>query len=121
MTIDSDIFNALALNTGVSSMVGARIYPNVAPEEVAKPYIIITRILTNHQNSLDGTNALRNPHFQIDMFGTRRDDLRILADAVQASMMAASFPAVPGNDLETYEPDTRIHHIIQDYSVWTVG
>lgn len=120
MSIEADLFNAIALNGGISALIGSRVYPTIAPEKVAKPYVVYTRVTTNPVNSLDGTNDLNNPFFQIDVYSLSNQQAGSLGKLIKTAILAATaFSAVWRDTRNDYEQDTKLHRVSMDFSVWT--
>lgn len=118
--IEDDIFSTLALNTGISALVATRIYPTIAPETVTPSFIVYTRVTTNPVNSLVGTNALKNPLFQIDVYSRTHQQARSLGILIREAILAATpFSAVWRDTRDDYEPDTKLYRVSLDFSIWT--
>lgn len=122
MTVEEDLFSTLALNSGINSIVGNRIYPVIAPETVTPSFIVYTRAVTNPTNSLTGTNALNNPLFQVDAYSRTHNQARSLGILIREAILAATpFSAVWRDTRDDYEPDTKLYRVSLDFSIWTTN
>ena len=115
MSLQTDFF-ALA-----SPVFATRVYPNVAPEGVEKPYLTYTRITALEETTLDtngGTNNLRNTRLQLDVWAATYADAQTKAEALRTALKAWAVPNVFQADQDMYEPDTKLHRVMLDISTW---
>ncbi len=115
MTVESDIFDAL------KGLVANRVYPDIAPSPVAKPYI------TYQQVGGEGVNYLssaapnkKNGRFQVNCWGDTRAQAATLARLVEDTLRGAASlqTTVLGAAVAIYEPDTKLRGARQDFSFW---
>jgi len=98
-----------------------RVFPDVAPEAAAKPYITWQGLGGETARFVDNTAAdKRNTMMQVNGWSTTRaealDMIRRIEDYMCAS---AAFLAEPGSEaLTTYETETQLYGCIQSYSIW---
>lgn len=124
MTIESACYAALSGDSDVQASVGNgdspetyRIYPDVAPDDVARPFIIYSLIHGERPVAFDGVANLRNGHVQIDVYADTLSAARTLADhAVDALEAGANLGSA--TDSSGYEEDINLHRIIIDASLW---
>jgi len=109
------------------ALVNDRVYRDVAKEVTPGttdhlPRITFQQIGGEAVNFLDsGIPSKRNEHFQINVWGTRRDDVmavaRLAEEALRAELALAT--TVLGSAVAIYEEDTRLYGSRQDFSFWT--
>lgn len=116
MSLETAIFDAL------KGLVGDRVYPDVAPEKAARPYITYQQVGGVGVNFLDPTvPSKKNARIQINTWADTRaaagalsrqveDTLRATA-ALQISVLSAA--------VALYEPETQLRGTRQDFSVWS--
>lgn len=102
----------LAGESTISDIVGARIYTQHAPQAAALPYLLVTQLASNENNTLDGTSELRFITFDVDCYADRSVEAEDLADAVRA--LVADYTGAAGDETilavlfndesESYEP-----------------
>ena len=98
-----------------------RVFPDVAPQGTATPYITWQGIggasLGYHDNSAAST---KNVLMQINVWSTTRAaSLSLIASIETAMRASAAFTAVPqGEPVNTYEPDTLLYGSKQRYLMW---
>jgi hypothetical protein len=106
-----------------------RIYPVIAPQDVATPYIVVFKVDAPRDHSHDGASHLANPRFQISIFSTTYAEAKAIAAAVQAALQghAGTMGGAGGvavgaiiyeNEVDFYEEDTKLFHLACDYIVW---
>lgn len=115
MTIETDIFDA------IKTLAANRVYPDAAPELVARPYVVYQQVGGKPVNFLDPTvPSKKNGNFQISVWADTRmaaaalsrqieDALRVVP-ALQATVLTAP--------VAIYEPETKLHGTHQRFSFW---
>lgn len=74
---------ALVGNTSVTSMVGTRIYPLLAPKTAALPFIIWRRSGISREHTLAGPMGVPNVSVEMQSFAATYEDVREVADRVR--------------------------------------
>jgi hypothetical protein len=98
-----------------------RVFPDIAPEETALPYVTFQGIGGVSMRNMDNTTGnKRNTLMQISVWSASRiaslDMVRSIEDALCAS---TNFIAVPqGEPLSMYEEDPEIYGCLQRFSIW---
>ncbi len=114
MTVESTLFAA------VSPLVGARMFPDVAPEGTARPYITYQQVGGRVFLYVEGTLPdAKNGRIQFDVWA----DTRIAANAL-ALQVEGVLVAIPTLQVEplsayvcTHEKDTGLYGTMQDFSI----
>lgn len=105
------------------AVLAGGLYPQVAPEGVAKPYGVYSLVAGIPQNTLSDGEVGRQDVFQIDVFGTTylsaKGAAEALADAIQGAFQDGSLQGVRQSIRSLYEPEVRLHRFIQEYSFWS--
>lgn len=116
-TLSEKVVTALLTTSGVTSEVMQRVYRMRAPQDVRQPYIIVwmpTHVRLGH---LRGMTDLENPLIRFDFFGLNFMQLEALRETV-IDMMSDTFGATYRFGTELFEDDTRMYHLVADFSVW---
>lgn len=123
ISLQSLLFTALSGFAGLSALVGSRVYPTVAPQEVAKPYVCwqeYALILANNMSGSAGVGKGDNYKVQVTSWALTGTLARDVDAQVQAAIVAAT--GFKGLHLDTraldYEPDTKLHGYQSDFSIW---
>lgn len=98
-----------------------RVYPDIAPSNVAKPYITWQNIGGESARLLDNTPFdKRNTLMQINVWSASRiEALSMIRQIEEALCASSSFIARPqGESNSTYEPDTLLYGSLQRFNVW---
>lgn len=74
---------ALVGNTSVTTMVGTRIYPLLAPKTAALPFITWRRSGISREHTLAGPMGMPNVSVEMQSFAATYEDVRELADRVR--------------------------------------
>jgi hypothetical protein len=109
--------NFAALVSGATD-AGDRIYPQVAPDGVARPFIVYQRINTNTENVLSGSSGLLNTRLQVDVFAATYAQAQQIALAIANLMASWSTPNVSIVSQDFFEDEVKLHRVMTDYSIW---
>jgi len=114
----------------ISAIVGSRVYVSKAPQSAVLPYIIITQMSSNENQTIDGSTGLRFVDFDIDCKADRSVESETLGNAVRTfiddytgTAGSETVKAVLLNDESTqYEPptdgsDTGIYTTLLDVTI----
>lgn len=115
MTITSDFF------TLVTSTFSARVYPNVAPEDVTIPYCVYSRVAAVEQVTIDqngGTGNASNTRLQADVYASTYAEAQTKAAAIKTALKTWAVENVVLGDQDFYESDTKLHRVMLDISTW---
>jgi len=112
MTIEQTIFTAL------SSLANSRVYPLIAPEKVAMPYIVYTKVASVPENTLDGGATIDLVRMQIDIYESNYSLAKSLADSVRLELEGLSIKATMQSEFDFFETDLHIYRVSQDYLIW---
>jgi hypothetical protein len=98
--------------SGVTAIVGARIYQSVAPQDTAQPYVVWTLVSGVPGNNLSDTPEYDDQRVQIDCWSLSASQCRQLAEAVRDAIEAQTHIVFgPWSD---YESDTKLHRWSMD-------
>jgi hypothetical protein len=84
--IEQAFFARLAGFAGLAALVGARIYPVLAPEAAAAPFVVYQRITGERIDSLSGPSGMATPRFQVDVYATSYAASRAIAEQVRLAL-----------------------------------
>lgn len=126
MTISSLFKAALFGNSGVTNLVGTRIYPLLLPQFPIYEAISYQRISNTEQN---GSTALRETRYQINCWGETYAETQGLAAAVKVALEEyTDTDQTPGikmsrivNELDDYDSDAKVYRTIIDVMLVTTG
>ncbi len=112
-TAESVTFGAL------KALAGGRVYPDVAPPGVAKPYIVYQGAGGVDETTFDGPDELQNSRMQVAVWATGRLESAELIAQVRLALAAPPILAKPiGAAVSVYEEDTKLYGKRQDFSIW---
>lgn len=106
------------LFAALSGVAGGRVFPNVAPNNVARPYVVYARVASTPENTLADGAPVENTRFQIDCFDATYAAAVALAEVVKTAMKASSLTNLLLLEQDQFEPDALLHRVILDFSVW---
>lgn len=92
--------------------VGDRVFPLVAPQGTASPYITFQRISSLDTGAMDGTESLDMGRFQIKVFSKTYKESVVIAESVKTAMSAKGNKSMQMDD---YEPETLLFIQQLDY------
>ncbi len=113
----------LVLSSALVTLVGQRIYPQVAPQtDLQTPYLILTVVSETPINSMNasGLGRRKSARLQVDSYGKTYREARAAADAAEsviASLARPELSAYLDSSQDSYEDETQRHRVSSDYSV----
>jgi hypothetical protein len=111
------IQSALTGSGALTAIVGARIYQTLAPEDVARPYVIWTLVSAVPENQLPYAPEDDDQRVQVDTFSESQTQAR---QAVQAAADACeAIGYIVFGPWFSFEDDTKLHRGSFDVEVWT--
>jgi hypothetical protein len=120
--IETELYTALTADTTVNAAVTGRVYPLIMPQNPTFPAITYERISSNKVNGLAGYLGMDNAHIMLNIWATRYDTAKELAEDVHDCMnKVAGFRSLLINDMDGYDPDTQLFVVSQDYSCWNAA
>jgi hypothetical protein len=108
-------FFALLLN---ATEAEDRVYPQIAPDGVDRPYIVYQCVTVNSENVLSGRSGLINTRLQVDIYASTYAQVQQIADAVNTLMASWPVQNVPILAQDIFESDVKLHRVMTDYSIW---
>ena len=110
--IQQDLFAALA------GVAGGRVFPNVAPNNVQKPYLVYARVSSAPENTLADGAPIENPRLQVDCFDTTYAAAVALAETVKDAVKSSAITHVLLLEQDQFAPEALLHRVILDFSIW---
>lgn len=115
MTIEEQVFEALR------QLVGGRVYPDLAPAGVTRPYIVYQQVGGDVVNFLDLTiPSKRNSRMQLCAWAAARIEASALIEQAELALRAVSAlqATALGAPVATYDEETELRGARQDFSLW---
>lgn len=114
MSLETNLIAAL-------QSVCPRVFPDVAPEGAARPYITWQQLGGKPVNFTEGsTPTTRNALMQINVWSKTRLEANTLAQQIEDALRAApALQAAPeGQLLAVYEDDPQLYGAILRFDIW---
>jgi len=103
----------------LKQIAGGRVYPDVAPATVLKPYLVYQSVGGVDETTFDGADTLQNSRMQVSVWSTSRSEAATIIQQVRAALTAEPVRGVPiGAPVSVYEDDTKLYGSQQDFSIW---
>jgi hypothetical protein len=115
LSLESDLFDAL------KGLVGNRVYPDVAPQGVARPYIVYQQVGGRAVNFVDPTvPSKKNARIQVAAWADTRAAASALGRQIEDTLRAAAALQITvlGAPVATYDEETKFRGTRQDFSAW---
>ena len=115
MSIETTLYGALSGAAGVTNLVSTRIYPQVAPDSAATPYIVYQVIVGMAHNLTNGAPASERKVIQINCISNSYANAKAIAEAVKAALnVSTGYLTSEGDD---YFPQTENHRVRLDFAL----
>lgn len=126
MLIEQAILDELIGTSGVTDLVGTRIYYVKAPQNVTTPYVVFTKVSAPREHDHDGSAGLVGARFQFSVFAKTYYETKQIAVQIQTVLQAYSGTmgevvvngAFYQNEVDFWEEDTKLYHVACDYLIW---
>lgn len=115
MSAESQMFAALR------TLVSDRVYPDLAPDPVTKPYIVYQQVGGAAVQFVGAdVPSKKNSRMQVSVWGETRAQVSALAVQVEDTLRgtASLQTIVLSAPVATYDPDTKLRGSQQDFSIW---
>lgn len=124
MSIETALYTQLSSHAGLSALVDNRIYPVLAPQNVALPFVAYFKVSNQREYTHQGYAGLSKVRMQISCYGDDYSDVKAVAIQVTAAMEVwpAAVTAVQAvfqdNETDIFEDGVMLYHIALDFFVW---
>jgi len=116
MSIESDLVSHLLADAAVSALVGIKIYPMKAPQNVTNPYITYQVISDNSNQCIGGEVYQNDTRFQVDCWSTKYSEVKAIKEAVISALIGFKSSNSISN-MDDYEPDTKLYRQLIDFKL----
>tara|TARA_R110000822_G_scaffold187542_2_gene326309 strand:+ start:494 stop:904 length:411 start_codon:yes stop_codon:yes gene_type:complete len=103
MEIGLSIYNILSTTANISSLVGNRIFPNVAAQTTAFPFIIYDVTGVQPTNTKDGVSTLDTNDIMISVYSNTYSEASSLAQLVRIAMDRLPTNVYAGENIQSSE------------------
>ena len=127
----AELFAYLNADAPLTVLVGARIFPQIAPPSASFPRVTITRIVNGHERHMLASSGLSRATYQIDSWALNSPSVEAVAEALRNALDGFIGKLMGGIDIRSIflvdendnieEPtdgsDNSIYRISQDYTI----
>jgi hypothetical protein len=122
MTHLQAVRDALLASFEVVALVDDRIYPSVAPQGVARPFVVLTLVsaVPYHTHADAPAALLEAARVQVRAYGPEyvaTHDVSKAVDDVLGALSGTTLSATKESEQDGYEDDTALHYVSADYFV----
>jgi len=115
MSIESTLFAALNNDATLTALVGSRIYPQVAPDNAAVPYMTYQLIATEAHNKLSAAPGSERKLLQVNCISNSYAEAKSMAEASKAAINGTvGYLNGEGDD---YFNQTQNHRVRLDFAL----
>jgi len=114
MSIETTLYNALSGDAAIIALVSDRIYPQIAPDSAAVPYITYQVIATNAYNVLVGAPGSERKVIQINCVSNTYAQAKSISTAVKTALVDVGYLTGGGDD---YFSSTERHRVRLDFAL----
>jgi len=118
------IYGRLSTDAAVTGVCGLRIYPDIAPQNVAYPFCVYTIINSVPVDFKDGQSNLEEVNFQIDVYSNNYDTTHNLSNSVRNRLdrfvgtvnnVSVQTIKYMSSDSQDYNPDLNVYWMSIDF------
>lgn len=116
MTVESDIYNAL------KTLVANRVYPDVAPNATAMPYITYQQVGGDAPSFMERAMlSKKNGYFQVNVWAkTRAEAAALILQIESAITLSTAFQAnATSGPIAAYDETGLSYGMLQQFTIWS--
>ncbi|MDD4986620.1 MAG: DUF3168 domain-containing protein [Dehalococcoidales bacterium] len=129
MLIEQALTTELIATTGITSLVGKRIYYLQAPQNVTKPYIVIEKLDSPEISTHDGPSGLASPRFSFSAYAATYSEAKTISAALKTALdgynstmggtggLAIDIPQ-RDDEWDNYDVELKLYEVISEYTIW---
>lgn len=120
VNFEKSLLTTLKADSGVSAIVGSRVYAMIMPQNSTLPAVTFQRINGRPANTLSGRSGLEEIDLQIDCWASSFAQAKTLAVAVRDAMpdVGAVWSSRLQSDQDLYDEDNEYFRVLMEYKVW---
>ena len=88
-------------------------------QTISVPYIVIQRVASVPNVSLQGASDLQNTRMQVDVYAKTVAEVDTLVRQIAAAFAASIITNVPVLSVDLFEPETKLFRTTKDFSIWS--
>ncbi|SHH86603.1 DUF3168 domain-containing protein [Desulfosporosinus lacus] len=123
MTFEEELYSYLSSHNGTIALVGDRIYPGNAPQQVTKPYCTFLKIYSDREYSHSGYSGLEHIDLQISCFSETY--LQSIQIAKQVTLAIEAWTTANNNvqsalqqgTKDLYADQVELYHCAVEFSI----
>lgn len=118
------IYGRLSTDVAVTGVCGLRIYPDIAPQNVAYPFCVYTIINSVPVDFKDGQSNLEEVNFQVDVYTNNYDTTQSLSNSIRNRLdrfvgivndVSVQTIKYMSSDSQAYNPDLNVYWMSVDF------
>jgi len=114
MSIETTLYSTLSSNSALTTLVSTRIYPNIAPDNAAVPYLTYQVIVGTAHNLYRGAPASERKVIQIDCIANSYSSAKSISAAVKTALVNVGYLKSERDD---YFDQQEYHRVMLDFSL----
>ena len=115
MSIESTLYDTLRNDASVAALVSTRIYPQVAPDNAATPYITYQVIVGTAYNKASGAPDSERKVVQVNCISNTYSGAKAIAEACKAAINVSV--GYLNAERDDYFSQIETHRIMLDFSL----
>ena len=117
MSIETNLYSTLTGDSGVSSLIGTRVYPNLAPEGAANPLVTYQLVAGSREATIAGVGDAVRKRIQLSCHANTYSSAKAVAAAVISALEGDGYCEL---EYDLYDPTTQTHTVIVDWAFMSV-
>jgi hypothetical protein len=118
------IYTRLTTDSNITSFVGAKVFPDIAPQDVKYPFIVYTIISSTPVDFKDGQSNLEEIDIQLDVYSDNYDTCQSLTNSIRNNLdrftgtvsdVEVQTISYKGSDSNIYNPNINVYWMSIDF------
>ena len=123
--LEAGLYTYLTAQSGVTALIGTKLYPVTAPQGTTLPYVVYSKIDTRPVQALGQAAGMATSRLQFDAYAATPLAAKNLIQALRVALdgkQGAWGSTVIGsslwlNEIDLYEQETASHRIAVDFDI----
>lgn len=126
MSIETALYDRLSNYAGLTALVGTRIYPVKAPQNVTDPFVTYFLVTASPIGALAADTDIETPRYQVSGWSLSYDTAKSIGDQIKSALKRYTgtndgvviIDSLYLNRVDLHDPETDYHQDALDFEIW---
>ena len=109
MTFQETLFTHLSTDSGLTTLIGTRLYPGHTPEDPTLPFVVYYEFANPLEQGFGNVIQVERPRIQYSVYGEDYDDCLGVINALKAALVKFAGPVVIEDERAYHDVTTALY------------